>query len=304
MGQRLYGSVSDPHPAAATAAAAALPLPVRAAAGLATVLAAALLALAIADGFWRLAGPAPVTVPPAPPPDSVVAVFAGAPLFGGATAAPEAGRAAPLVAASAPGDLRLLGVIAGRDGGGHALFRLADRGPVLIPAGQDVIPGVRLDAVFADRVRLTGHGETREILLRQAVPLASPAATAPAASAARPAALNAACAPPAGFKGPVYRINAELLSGMAAQPQSWKDVLGESAAGLVVREGGGFAAMLGLKPGDRLREANGIALSANGDLIAAVVRPLQGSQPVRVRGTREGAPLELLLVNASACASR
>lgn len=301
MGRRLYGSGPEPRPAGT-----APPLPLRVAARLATVVAASLLALVLAHWFWRLAGPAPAPAPPAPLPDSVVAAFSGAPLFGGAAAAPEpdSGRSAPLVAASAPGDLRLLGVIAGRGGGGHALFRLADRGPVLIAAGQDVTPGVRLDAVFADRVRLTGHGETREILLRQPVPLASPATTAPAASAAKAAGQHAACAPPAGFKGPVYRINAELLSGMAAQPQSWKDVLGESAAGLVVREGGGFAAMLGLKPGDRLREANGIALSANGDLIAAVVRPLQGSQPVRVRGTREGAPLELLLVNASACGGR
>ena len=60
--------------------------------------------------------------------------------------------------------------------------------------------------------------------------------------------------------------------------------------------------MLGLKSGDRLRDANGIALTANDDLLVAVVKPLQANQPVRVRGAREGAELELLLVNASACA--
>ena len=297
MGRRLYGSGADPRPAGTA-------LPVRAAAWLATVLAASLLAFVLAHWFWRLAGPVPAPAPPAPLPDSVLAALAGAPLFGGAATAPEAGRAAPPVAAGALGDIRLLGVIAGRDGIGHALVRLADRGPVLVATGQEMAPGVRLDAVFADRVRLAGHGETREVLLRQPAPLASRAPGAPAAPPPKAAAEQGACAPPAGFRGPVYRINAELLSGMAAQPQSWKDVLGESPTGLVVREGGGFAAMLGLKPGDRLRDANGIPLSANGDLLAAVVRPLQASQPVRVRGTREGGPLELLLVNASACAAR
>jgi hypothetical protein len=297
MGRRLYGSGAERR-AAVTA------LPVRAAAWLATVLAASLLALVLGHWFWRLAGPAPVPAPPAPLPDSVRAAFAAAPLFGGAATAAEAAPAAPPVAAGALGELRLLGVIAGPSGSGHALFRLADRGPVLVATGQDVAPGMRLDAVLADRVRLTGYGETREILLRQPAPLASRVPGAPAAPPPKAAAEQGACAPPAGFRGPVYRINAELLSGMAAQPQSWKDVLGESPTGLVVREGGGFAAMLGLKPGDRLRDANGIPLSANGDLVAAVVRPLQGSQPVRVRGTREGAPLELLLVNASACAAR
>jgi hypothetical protein len=293
MGRRLYGSGEAPA------------LPVRAAAGLATALAATLLAFVLAQAFWRFAGPTPMPAPPAPLPESAIAAFAAAPLFGGASAASAVERTAPPVATSAPGDLRLLGVIAGREGTGQALFRLADRGPVLVATGQDVTPGVRLDAVFADRVRLSGRGETREIMLRQPVPLAQPAAVASSVPGQRaPAADRGACAPPAGFKGPVYRINAELLSGMAAQPQSWKDVLGESPTGLVVREGGSFAAMLGLKPGDRLRDANGIALSANGDLLAAVVRPLQASQPVRVRATREGAPVELLLVNASACLDR
>ena len=301
MGRRLYGSGVLPRPAAAAA-----PRIARVAAWVATALAATALAFVLAQGFWRLAGPMAVAAPAAPWPDSTVAAFAGAPLFGGGATGPVAERVAPRVAAGALGEIRLLGIIAGRDGAGHALFRVADRGPVLVASGQDVAPGVRLDAVLADRVRLSGNDEVREVLLRQPVPLATRAVAAPAPAPATRAAAGerTACAPPAGFKGPVYRINAELLSGMAAQPQSWNGALGESEAGLVVREAGGFAAMLGLKPGDRLREANGIALSARNDLLTAVVRPLQASQPVRVQAAREGAPLELLLVNASACAAR
>jgi general secretion pathway protein C len=296
MGRRLYGSGQD-RPADASPGARLE----RAGAWLAGIAAAALLAFVIAHWFWRVVAPAPVPVPPPALPDGSAGLLAAAPLFGGAASVAATDRGAPLAATSAPGDLRLLGVIAGRDGSGQALIRLADRGPLLVAAGQDVSPGVRLDAVYPDRVRISGRGETREILLRHPLPLATPvtAAAMPAASVDR-----GACAPPAGFKGPVYRVNAELLTGMAAQPESWKQVLGESSGGLVVRDGGGFAAMLGLKPGDRLRDANGIALTANNDLLVAVVKPLQANQAVRVRGAREGAELELLLVNASACVAR
>ena len=59
--------------------------------------------------------------------------------------------------------------------------------------------------------------------------------------------------------------------------------------------------MLGLKPGDRVAEANGIALNGPDDALVAIVRPLMASQPVRVRGTRDGKTSEWLLVNAGAC---
>ncbi len=297
MEGKLYGSGGTDR-AAPAPPASLLP---RFASGLATFGGAALLAVVIAHWFWRIAAPAVPLPPPAPLPESTAQQFAVAPIFGG-VAGDTAGEPVPALGAVTPqGDLRLLGVIAGRDGAVQALFRVADRGPVLVGAGQEVASGLRLDAVLADRVRLSGRGEVREMLLRAAPPLASPVVVAPAKLAAVD---RGACAAPAGFKGSLYRINAELLSGMAAQPDSWKPWLAASAAGLVVREGSGFASMLGLKSGDRLREANGIPLTATDDLLVAVVKPLQGNQPVRVRAAREGGELELLLVNASACTPR
>ena len=59
----------------------------------------------------------------------------------------------------------------------------------------------------------------------------------------------------------------------------------ESPGGLVVRDDSGFAAMLGLKPGDRMREANGIALAADDDVLVAVVKPLHG-EPAGARARR------------------
>jgi type II secretory pathway component PulC len=66
-----------------------------------------------------------------------------------------------------------------------------------------------------------------------------------------------------------------------------------------VRDESGFAAMLGLKLGDRIEQANGIALTAPDDVVGAVLRPLQANQPVRVAGSRDGLPRELWLRNTA-----
>lgn len=261
-----------------------------------------LLAAVVAQLGWRVLLSPPAAVAPPPLPDVLAPLFAVSPPFGspGMAAGAAAKADAPPVA-TLQGDLKLLGVFAGRDGAGQALFRVPDRGPVLVALGQEIAGGVKLSAVFADRVRVVDRGETRDILLRTTA-AATKAAPTPAIAAAR--ADRAGCVAPAGFAGSTYRINAELLSGMAAQPESWKPALDAARSGLTVRDAGGFAVMLGLKVGDLLREANGIALTATDDVLNAVVKPLQANQAVRVRGTRGGAELDFLLVNASACTGR
>lgn len=129
------------------------------------------------------------------------------------------------------------------------------------------------------------------------------AAAPPVARAerARLAATRPECALPAGYKGPVYRLNAELLSGIASQPDSWKALLVPGIGGLAVRDESGFAVMLGMKAGDRMAVANGIGLTGIDDVLTAVVRPLLASQAVRVTGTRDGKPAEWLFVNAGSC---
>jgi hypothetical protein len=59
--------------------------------------------------------------------------------------------------------------------------------------------------------------------------------------------------------------------------------------------------MLGMRPGDRMTQANGIALVNAEDLLVAFVKPLLANQQVRVAGTREGKAAEWLFVNAGAC---
>ena len=139
-------------------------------------------------------------------------------------------------------------------GAGYALFRLADRGPVLVKAGGEIASGVTLVEVRPSGVRIRDHGEPRDIELRSAS--AAPAA-APGKAAAPRGATRVACTPPAGFKGPIYRLNAELLTGVASRPESWQALLAPVAGGLAVRDGSGFAAMLGMKSRDRLSRSGG-----------------------------------------------
>jgi hypothetical protein len=56
-----------------------------------------------------------------------------------------------------------------------------------------------------------------------------------------------------------------------------------------------------MKTGDRMMQANGIALSGVDDVLVAFVNPLIASQPVRVTGIRSGKPADWLFVNAGAC---
>jgi hypothetical protein len=99
----------------------------------------------------------------------------------------------------------------------------------------------------------------------------------------------------------VYRLNAELLTGIASQPESWAAVLAPVSGGLAVRDQSGFTSILGMKPADRIMQANGIALAGLDDVLLAFVKPLIANQAVHVTGVREGKPAEWLFLNAGAC---
>jgi hypothetical protein len=263
--------------------------------GVTALAAGALLALAIAFWGWRWFGPTPA-VPPSPREASSWAPAIIASTLFGSTNVPAQSAAAPAPVTTLTGDTRLLGVFAERDGGGYALFRLAGTGAVLVRAGAQIADGVTLVAVRPDGVRIDDHGQPRELALRPAATSPPPAKSATVATGAR-----SACVLPAGYRGAVYRLNAELLSGLSAQPATWQSVVAAGNGALVVRDGSGLAAALGLAAGDRITQANGIALTRIDDVISAIVRPLLASQSVRVTGTRDGKALEWMLVNAGAC---
>ena len=261
----------------------------RALALIATLASATLFAVVIAYWLWQLFAPPSVHISPATP-DDPTAVLLASSLFSrnGATAA-QAADAAP---AALPGDARLLGVFAESDDRGYALFRLSS-GPKLVAAGQEIAPGATLAAVHSDGIVVREALGQRDIFLRNAQ-AKSAVATLP------PATMKIACAPPPGFKGQIVALNAELMNGLIAQPDSWRALLEPSRGALLVRDESGFASMLGLKRGDRIEQANGIALLTADDVVSAVLRPLVSNQPVRVTGSRDGQPRELWLRN-NAC---
>jgi hypothetical protein len=287
-------SIADTNTLASSARA---PWQWRVASALATLAAGAVLALVVAHWGWRWFTPAPTVVQEEPTAPSVEAIVAAAP-FG---RAPEAPRVVPVKASALPPETKLLGVFAGDSGEGYALLRLPDRGALLVKRGDAIASGVTLEAVHPNAITIREGGASREFALRPeprpGTPLAAPRPTPVTVRGQT----RTACALPPGFSGPVYRLNAELLTGMAAQPQSWAQLLAPAAGALVVRDETGLAAMLGMKAGDRIAQANGIALSGIDDVLAAVVKPLAASQPVRIIGTREGKMREWLFLNASAC---
>jgi hypothetical protein len=275
-----------------TASQAALPWRWKLIAGLAWLIAIALLALVLAHWIWRWFGPAPSAIPIAAPSADFARRIADARLFGAGGAKPAAPAQSDAIA-----DLRLLGVFSERDGRGYALFRAGARGPLLIAAGHDIASGVRLESVRPDGVTLSDNGERRTILLRSAPTAVEKPRPVVMASNAR----ASSCGAPAGFTGPVIKLNAELLGGITGAPDAWKTLLEPSAGGLIVHDQSGAAGMLGLQNGDRIQSANGIALAIPDDIASTVLQPLTRSQPVWISGTRGGKPQQWLYVNAGAC---
>lgn len=266
---------------------------------LATLVAATALACVAAYWGWRLFGPSAVHLP-ATGPANPAATLVAADLFGGAAAAPHAPSSAGTAILGS--DARLLGIIAEPGQRGYALLRLAS-GPVLVAQGEQIAPGVTLASVETGAVTVRdGAGERRVVLRSDAAP--SRTAPSPAAaprSSAAPVRASATCGPPAGFRGAVVRLNTELMSGIATDAMPWRALLAPVPGGLLVRDGNGFGAMLGLRAGDHLVQANGIALSVPEDVTTAIVRPLVANQGVRLVGSRNGATQELWLANV-ACA--
>jgi hypothetical protein len=270
-------------------------------AALATLVAGAALACVVAYWGWQLLGPAAVRVPSSAPVNPAATIIA-ANLFGNDGPPTSNAAADPALGA----DTKLLGIITESGERGYALFRLAT-GAKLVAQGGEIARGATLVSVQRDGVTIRDGAGERSYQLRSNAAAAGRAAVPAAAANVRTAAAStgaapsATCAPPAGFRGTVVRLNAELLAGVGADSVQWRSLLAPVEGGLIVRSDNGFGAMLGLKTGDRLTQANGIALAAPDDVAAAIVRPLVANQGVRLIGARDGATQELWLANV-ACA--
>jgi hypothetical protein len=253
---------------------------------------AVMLVVTLAWWGWRWFGPAPADFTSAAPSEPALALTASGLFAAPAGSAPAAAADSP--ARPASGEMRLQGVMAEEGGKGFALFRLPG-GPKLVAAGQVIADDATLVSVQRDGVTVRDGGGERRLVLR--APVAAPGPK----PSARSGPGNAACAVPAGFKGDTLKLNAELAGGIVAQPDAWTALATADRGALTVRDDSGFSAMLAMKKGDRIEQANGIALKAPEDIVNAVLRPLTAGQPVRLAGTRGGAPREWLLLNAGNC---
>lgn len=274
---------------------ASLPAGRAAVATLATLAAFSVFAWVVAHWTWRALAPAPVPTPRPAPADPATAIVASG-LWAPTTSEPPAPKSAPASAGS--GELTLLGVMAERDGRGWGVFRTKD-GARVVAAGDEVVSGTTLVGVDPNGVRVRESSGERTLELRREPASSSAKRETGARGPVRPT--NPACAVPQGYAGSIVKLHAELVEGMIAQPETWRTLLAAEGGALVVREDGGFAALLGLARGDRVSQANGVALREVDDVIAAVMRPLAASQPVRLSGQRAGRPRDVLLQNAGAC---
>lgn len=229
------------------------------------------LAALLAHWTWRFAAP----VPPKLPADARADIRLGAELDAlraarlfGAAAGQSGAVAEPLTALN----LRLRGVFAALGGLPALAIMSIDGQDQAVGTGNEVQPGVVLDAVAPDHVILLNRG-VRERLDLEAVGL--------------PLAL-------ANVDIPVTRQEIDLA---LANPQTLGVQVRTGAgplAGLVVTQvdGTGLAARLGLQSGDTLRMVNGSPVANMQDL-ARQLSGTTGVQRVTLVGERQGKTLIL-----------
>ncbi|MDR2710222.1 MAG: hypothetical protein LBB65_02620 [Burkholderiales bacterium] len=267
--------------------------------GLAIVLGVFALVVAAVWWVWYALGPKPAHIPP-PPIESPATVLRATPLFGSAPAA-SAEKVENVVLG---GELRLLGVIAEKEGRGYAVFRMgqsAGQGVYIAQTGDEVAGQATLTRIEPNAAILREpSGAERRLLLRPEEK-GSNAGTSATGKASLAASSNADACVPANFKGGIVRLNTELLQGALMQPETFYALLEAKFGGLVVRIDNGHTAMLGLRGGDVLLSANGIALTRVEDVSATMLKPLANGQSVLLKGKRGDQMRELLLVNASVC---
>jgi hypothetical protein len=269
--------------------------------GLAVVFGAVALAVAVAYWAWYAWGPKPVHIIPAA---TEIAVLRAIPLFGSAPAV-SPGKSENIVL---DGELRLLGLIAENEGQGYAVFRVG-QGVYIARVGDNVAGQATLTRIEPNAITLREpSGAERRVVLRQEQKSSETSGekievvTGKSSSVASSAAfsLGSECVP-VGFKGGVVRLNTELLQGALMQPETFYALLEAKDGRLTVRADNGHAAMLGLRAGDVLQSANGIALTRAEDVSAAILKPLAAGQSVLLKGKRGEQARDLLVVNASEC---
>ncbi|MDQ3205468.1 MAG: type II secretion system protein C [Pseudomonadota bacterium] len=243
-----------------------------------------LLTVQLARLAWIVAiPPAPVGAPPSlPEPDVETSASATADVFF-RSALPVAGDG--LLEALG---YRLFGVRA-TESGGSAILGSADGVQGAYSTGDEVAPGIVLEAVGADHAILAANGARHRVDLPEAMPATSNASTS-ASTATLPSAAPST-PQPAGVVAPVPVDPASLLAQTGLRPLSEAGrVAGYT---LIPRNGDGLLRQAGLMPGDVIVSVNGQALTP--ERVGELEQELQGQPEAVIAFTRDGQPRSITL---------
>ena len=240
--------------------------------------AAALLWLcwALAQGTWRILQPASAAVVLGGAEEVDLGVLSRTQLFG-----PAAPTSAGADANLAPTNLNLtLTGVAVRPTGGCALVIVQGQPESAYCAGEDLTPGVRLDAVERDRIVILRNGA------REAVPLKD---------VDKGAGLIAAPPPPQPIVQPSATggqvVDRRQLQQQLGKPEflSQALIVPNADGGFLVRQiqPGSLYEKLGLRPGDVIRNVNGQALTSMEDVMR-LYQQFGTAQRVLVEVQRQG----------------
>ena len=231
-------------------------------------LAGALLVLSwqLAQATWRLWLPRSSAVASSTLPALDVGALGSTNLFG--TPAPRSSSAAGGAPPRSALNLVLTGVAA-RERGGCALIVAGGEPEWAYCAGDEILPGVRLDGVRADRVFVLRNGAREVVLMRD---------------------LAARAAPPGGN---AVRVDRAQLQQQLARPESLMQALivPNPGGGLLVRsvEAASVYEKLGLRAGDVVRAINGQPLSSVEDVMR-LYRQFGSAERLAVEVQRGGRP--------------
>jgi len=239
---------------------------------------AALLALCwgLAQGTWRVLQPASPAVARAGGAEFAdLRALANANLFG--RAAPTRAPAAEASVAPSNLNMTLTGVVV-RASGGCALVIVQGQPESAFCAGEEIIPGVRLDVVQRDRMVVVRNG-TREAVLMKDVEGAAAAVAAPAPPIVQSVGTDRQV------------VDRRQLQQQLGRPEflSQALIVPNPDGGFLVRQvqTGSLYEKLGLRPGDVIRNVNGQPLTSMDDVMR-LYQQFGSAQRVLVDVQRQG----------------
>ena len=198
----------------------------------------------------------------------------------------QAVETAPVVAETTL-DLTLTGVWAGEDGG-SATIRTPDGKQSRFAVGDVIVPGVRLEAVYADQVTIEREGMRESLRFESKAPPPARALTASPSSRAS----GAAARPPASVAAASLGA---LSSILRVAPSIDRD--GNMAVEVYATRNRDAFTALGLRDGDRLVSIDGAPTPTEPATLSAVLAQIQrnGMTNIVVERNGERVPLELSL---------